>query len=136
MAPRNFEELQCWQLANQLRRRVLAICRKEEVREDRRFCNSFRDASGSVCRNLSEGFTRFTSAYIVQFFNYALASLAEVKDHLIECEQREVITAEEFKELHDLAEHTKAKSLKFMRPHEERLKNAPQRKRPRRATRN
>ena len=80
---------------------------------DFRFCNSFRDAAGSVCRNFSEGFTRATSVDIVQFFRYALASLAEVQDHLIECKTRGAIAGGEFRRLWDLTEHTKATAINF-----------------------
>jgi four helix bundle protein len=65
----DFRELQCWQLANELRRKVIAICATDAAAQDRRFRNGFMDAAGSVCRNMAEGFRRFESAYIVQFLH-------------------------------------------------------------------
>ena len=118
MTPKHFTELCCWQLADELRREVIAICANDRVRKRRRFCDSFEDAAGSVCRNISEGFSRFESGQIVQFFGYALASLAEVQDHLRECRSREFIDQARFDQLWDLAEHTKATILNFKRPHE------------------
>jgi four helix bundle protein len=53
----------------------------------------------------------------VQFFRYALASLAEVRDYLKECEERGVIDAAELARLVDTCEHTKATATKFMKPH-------------------
>jgi len=90
------------------------------VAGDFKFCNSFRNAIGSVCRNITEGFTRGGSCEIVQFFTYSLASLAESQDHLEECRIRSVIDKERFDRDWDLAEHTKATCRNFMKPHEER----------------
>ncbi len=122
MVARNFRDLTCWQLANKLRTEVDAICSIPAVERDFKFCNSFRDASGSVCRNISEGFTRGGSCEIVQFFTYALASLAEVEDHLIETQIRKAIDRERFDTDWDLAEHAKATMRNFMKPHEERCR--------------
>jgi four helix bundle protein len=89
---------------------------------DFKFCNSFRDAIGSVCRNISEGFTRGGSCEIVQFFTYALASLAETEDHLEECRVRSVLDNNRFDRDWDLAEHVKATCRNFMKPHAERCR--------------
>ena len=56
--PRHHSELRCWKLADELRVEVHAICARPVVQGDFRFCNSFRDACGSVCRNIAEGFAR------------------------------------------------------------------------------
>ena len=117
MAVRNASDLHCWRLADQLRSDVLELCGREQISDDRKFCTGFADAAGSVCRNLSEGFARYESGGIVQFFRYALASLAEVKDYLEECRERGVIDALELARLADRCEHTKATATKFMKPH-------------------
>ena len=108
---------------------MIAICEKEPACRDGRFCSGFLDASGSICRNLAEGFARFESVYIVQFFGYALSSLTEVQDYLEESRLRRFISQPEFDKLWDLSEHAKAKALKFERPHRERL--GKRRRRPR-----
>jgi four helix bundle protein len=117
MTTSNFTTLRCWQLADSLRSEVIAICARERVARDFKFCDNFLDAAGSVCHNISEGFARFESAEIVRFFRYALASLAEVQDQLVEGRQRTFIEPAEFDRLWDKAEHTKATSLNFMKPH-------------------
>ena len=114
----DFRQLQCWQLAHALRVEVIAICAKEAVARDFRFCNSFRDAASSVCRNIAEGFCRYRSAEIVLFFGYALSSLAEVCDHLEECRARGFLQQPEFERLCELAEHARAKILRFRRVHQ------------------
>jgi four helix bundle protein len=125
----HFKHLQCWQLANALRVEVVAICEHPRVVGDADFCNSCRRAMSSVCRNIAEGFGRYESGEIVTFFRYALASLAEVQDHLEECRQRRFIEAAEFDRLWDIAEHTKATAIKFMKPHEARVRRRAGRRR-------
>jgi four helix bundle protein len=100
---------------------VIAICAREEAMRDFRFCNSFRDAAGSVCRNISEGFERKVSGDIVNFFRYALASLAEVQDHLEECRTRSLLDRAGFERLWDLSEHAKATAINFKKVHEKRV---------------
>jgi four helix bundle protein len=102
------------------------ICAKPQVRYDYKFCNSFRDTAASICRNISEGFTRFTSPYIVQYFGYALSSIAELKDHFAECLVRKAIDQAEYARLVDQVEHVKATALNFMRPHIKRVKDGEQ----------
>jgi four helix bundle protein len=125
----HFRNLQCWQLANALRVEVIAVCDRERVARDADFCSSFRSTASSVCRNLAEGFGRYESREIVLFFRYALASLAEVQDHLEECRQRRFLDAAEFDRLWDIAEHTKATATRFMKPHESRARPRPGRSR-------
>ena len=99
MAAKHFTDLQCWRLADALRAKIIAMCARPHVARHFKFCDSALDSAASVCRNISEGFTRFKSAYIVQFFTYGLASLAEIQDHLIEAEARGFIDAAEKRRL-------------------------------------
>src|SRR5215203_3803725 len=110
-------DLRCWQLADAVRSEVNAICGGQQVANDFRFCNGFRDAAGSVCRNIAEGFARYESPSIVQFFRYALASLVEVQDYLKESCTRGALDEPELVRLLDHCEHTKASAIKFMKPH-------------------
>jgi four helix bundle protein len=135
MAPNRFRDLQCWQLADHLRSEVHTICAKPAVSKDFNFCDSFRDAAGSICRNISEGFIRFTSPEIAKFFGYALASLGEVQDHLQECVTKNVLTDPEFQRLWDLSEHVKATSLNFSKSHRERTERERKKRRQRKPRR-
>ena len=94
-----------------------AICAQEQVTWRRRFCDGFTEAAGSVCRNIGEGFGRYGSGPIVQYFTYALASLQEVKDYLGECRSRGFIDDSRLAADLDLLEHTKATTLNFMKYH-------------------
>lgn len=119
---RKVQDLECWRLADELRTEVHAICAQPEAIERRRFCDGFTEAAGSVCRNIGEGFGRFESASIVQFFTYALGSLAEVVDYLHESHTRRYIDLPRLSKNLDLADHTRATVLNFMRHHQRKLK--------------
>jgi four helix bundle protein len=134
MSPHKFQDLECWRLADELRTEVHAICRKPSIATDRRFCDNFRDAIGSVCRNIAEGFVRFKSGEIVRFFEYALASLGEVMDALIESHTRGLIDGVDAKRLDDLANHVKATATKFMLPHKRKVEAKARQKRSPRQT--
>jgi four helix bundle protein len=118
------QELECWQLADKLRTQVVAICSQDKVARHLRFCDGFTEAAGSVCHNIREGFVRYESGPLVQFFTYALASLEEVADYLVECRTRKFIDEACHVRLHDLSEHTRATTINFMRAHQSRLRLA------------
>ena len=61
---------------------------------------------------------------LVQFFTYALASLEEVADYLVECRTRKFIDEACYVRLHDLSEHTRATTINFMRAHQSKLREA------------
>ena len=112
------QDLECWRLADQLRTEVHAICAQKEVARCFRFCAGFTEAAGSICHNISEGFARFGSAEIVQFFGYALGSLSEVEDYLREAATRNFIDQERLQRDLEVAAHTRATLLKFRRYHQ------------------
>ena len=79
---RRVEELVVWQLADALRARVYAITASGTAVGDARFCNQIRDATGSICRNIAEGFGRYRHKEFAQFLSIARGSLFELSDHL------------------------------------------------------
>ena len=88
MGIKDFRDLVAWQLADELRREVIAFTEKEPASRDFKFCNQIREASSSACRNTSEGFGRFRPAENARFLEFAHASLLEVQDGLIEARQK------------------------------------------------
>lgn len=91
MGVKDFRDLVAWQLADELRREVIAFTEKESVARDFKFCSQIRDATSSACRNTSEGFGRFRPAENARFLEFAHASLSEVQDGLIEARQKKYI---------------------------------------------
>jgi four helix bundle protein len=79
---RTFRELEVWQLAVELRDRVLPMLKIDPVRRDFKFCEQLADSVRSPARNIAEGFGRFNPPETSQFVGYARASLDETENHL------------------------------------------------------
>ena len=79
---RSFRDLIVWQLAVELREKVLPMLQAEPVKRDFKFCNQLADAVRSPARNIAEGYGRYNPSEISQFIGYARASLDETETHL------------------------------------------------------
>src|SRR5262249_17957506 len=79
---RRIEELNAWQLANELRDQVHALTAERRSVDDWNFRNQLRDAVSSVTCNIAEGFGRYRHREFAQFLNIARGSLLEVTDHV------------------------------------------------------
>jgi four helix bundle protein len=115
MIARNYRELRAWQLADELRREVIEITSSPPANRDLRFCDSFSNAAGSVCRLLSEGFARFKPRDFANYVRMALGSLAETEDHIGEAVDKQYIDRTRFDRMWDLSEHTKASSTNLLK---------------------
>ena len=79
---RNFREMVVWQLAVELRDKVLAMLEAGPVTRDFKFRDQLADSVRSPARNIAEGYGRFRPKEIAQFIDYARASLDETETHL------------------------------------------------------
>jgi four helix bundle protein len=93
-----------WQLADELRREVVALTARPPACHDRRFCDQLRDASDSSCSNTAEGFGRYNPAEFQRFLVLAKSSLLEVQDRLDGARHRTYLSEEAFARLHRLAD--------------------------------
>lgn len=82
MGAHTYRELVCFQLADELQRRVVQITATPAVARDFKFCNQIRDASLSVSSNIAEGFARRTPPDFARFLTIAKGSLAETQVQL------------------------------------------------------
>ena len=115
MGAHTYRELTTWRLADDPRRQIIAITTTKRSEVDRRFCDSFRETASSVCRNLAEGFGRFTQAEFAHFTRIALGSLNELQDHLEEASARGLLQTTDFDRLWGLSEHAKASATSLLR---------------------
>jgi four helix bundle protein len=99
-----FEELQAWQMARELTKRIYVITRRPDFKRDFRFCAQIRSASISIGSNIAEGFERGTQQEFIRFLTIARGSCAEVRSQLYTALDVGYITNEEFAELLDYAE--------------------------------
>lgn len=81
---KSFRELVVWQLAVDLRDKVLPLLELGPVTRDFKFRDQLADSVRSPPRNIAEGYGRYNPTEIAQFVNYARASLDETENHLRE----------------------------------------------------
>ena len=60
MGARRFDELIAWQLGMRLHAWIVEFSNRPHVAPHRRYCDQLLDASGGICRNIAEGFGRWT----------------------------------------------------------------------------
>jgi four helix bundle protein len=78
---RRFQELQCWQLAREVKRQAYAILGRAPLRSDRDFCDDLRRSGRSAPANIAEGFGRRTHREFAHFLSIAHGSLLETENH-------------------------------------------------------
>ena len=103
MVARHYRELVCWQLANDLKRRVYAFIAKPSVAKDFDFCRQIRGSARGGPRTIVEGFGRFRSADFARYLEYARASLMETQNHLDDALDNNYLSAADHKALFGLA---------------------------------
>ncbi|MDP9186020.1 MAG: four helix bundle protein [Verrucomicrobiota bacterium] len=74
-----FEDLESWQQARQIVRKIYELTRTIELCRDFGMCAQLRRASVSIMSNIAEGFERRHLQEKLQFYNVARASTAEVR---------------------------------------------------------
>lgn len=108
MKIQKFEEIQAWQLARELTRKVYELTKKPEFSKDFGLKNQIRNAAGSSMHNIAEGFDSESNAEFVRFLRYAKRSCTEVQSELYIALDEEYISTKAFQETYDLAEKTRA----------------------------
>ena len=97
------EDLDTWQLAEELKELVFAFTAKPDVERHRDFCDDIERSARSAPANISEGFYRIRPREHAHFLRIALASLGETKNHLTHARKRRYIDAQEFETMWRLA---------------------------------
>src|SRR5207247_2833561 len=80
----DFRDLVAWQLCHTLKCEVFDFTATGPASRDFRYRDQIRDASASPARNIAEGFNRYRPAEFARFLEYALGSLGETRDALID----------------------------------------------------
>jgi four helix bundle protein len=81
---KSFRELSCWQLGFELSSRVHKLLKSGPAARDLKYRDQLSDSVRGPCRNIAEGFGRFNPTEIMQFLDFATASLDETESHLRE----------------------------------------------------
>jgi four helix bundle protein len=115
MVIRRFEDIEAWQLARELCRRVYAITAKGTFAKDFELRNQIRSAAGSVMHNIAEGFDGGSNAEFSKFLRYAQRSCTEVQSELYVALDQAYISNGEFEELYSQAKKTRSKTGGFIK---------------------
>jgi four helix bundle protein len=114
--PRDHEDLICWQLADRLRKLIIAHTDEgTPAARDMRFTSNIRDAIASTCRNQSEGFYKFRHSEMRPFYNTAQGSLGEIKDCILDARERGYISSDVARDMSRLCRRAMNANLKFLR---------------------
>ena len=103
-----FEDIEGWQLARELTRKVYRLTKKPGFAKDYGLKRQIQDAAGSSMHNIAEGFDSETNAEFIRFLRYAKRSCTEVQSELYVALDEGYISPNEFKDLYEQARATRA----------------------------
>ena len=110
-----FEDIEAWQLARELARRVYGLTKKAKFARDFGLKGQIQDAAGSSMHNIAEGFDSETNPEFVRFLRYAKRSCTEVQSELYVALDNQYITNNEFQGVYDHAGRTRAAIRGFIK---------------------
>ena len=101
-----FEDLDCWQEARILVRKIYDATKDGNFKKDMRLTSQIQSAATSSMANIAEGFIRRSHKEFAQYLYIAMASSAEVKSHLYVALDQDYINKKQFEEIYDQADKT------------------------------
>ena len=118
-----FEDIEAWQLARELTRKVYRLTKKPGFANDYGLKRQIQDAAGSSMHNIAEGFDSETNPEFIRFLRYAKRSCTEVQSELYVALDEEYISPNEFKDVYEQANRTRAAVrgfINYLKKYEER----------------
>ena len=110
-----FEDIEAWQLARELTRKVYVLTKKIKFARDFGLKGQIQDAAGSSMHNIAEGFDSETNPEFVRFLRYAKRSCTEIQSELYTALDQEYITKAEFQDVYDHTGRTRAAIRGFIK---------------------
>ena len=117
-----FEDIEAWQLARELTRKVYRLTEKPRFAKDYGLKRQMQEAAGSSMHNIAEGFDSETNAEFIRFLRYAKRSCTEVQSELYLALDEEYVSTDEFKDVYEQARRTRAAIygfIKYLKKYEE-----------------
>lgn len=103
-----FEEIEAWQLARELTRRIYELTKKANFALDYGLKKQIQNAAGFSMHNIAEGFDSETNPEFIRFLRYAKRSCTEVQSELYVALDQKYITDAEYEDSYDFAGRTRA----------------------------
>jgi four helix bundle protein len=112
---KRFEDLEVWQLAREICRKVFEYTVREPFNRDFSLVNQMRSSSGSIMDNISEGFERDGKKEFIQYLSIAKGSSGECRSQSYRSFDRKYINKEEFEALQNMLVMESEKISAFIR---------------------
>ncbi len=109
-----FEDLEVWQTARVLTRRVYEVTNEGPFARDYGLRDQIRRAAVSVMSNIAEGFESRTQALFIEFSGRAKGSSGEVRAQLYVASDAKYLSVSQFEELYQLATSCSRQLRSFM----------------------
>ncbi len=103
-----FDQIEAWQLARELTRKVYGLTKKGGFARDFGLKGQIQRAASSSMHNVAEGFDSDTNMEFLRFLRYARRSCSEVQSELYVALDQQYITKTEFQDAYDHAGRTRA----------------------------
>jgi four helix bundle protein len=104
----NFEDVEAWQLARELTRKVYQLTKRQRFGKNFGLRDQIQEAAGSSMHNIAEGFDSETNAEFIRFLRYAKRSCSEVQSELYIALDEQYISQDEFRDVYEQARCTRA----------------------------
>lgn len=112
---KNFKDLEIWQLANELEKKVYLQLKNDSLSKDFALKDQMNRSVGSIADNIAEGFGRGGRLEFIQFLSIARASAAELQSQLVRCLNRNYFSQEIYEDLNELTDKTGKKIGAFIK---------------------
>jgi len=123
-----FEDIEAWQLARELTRKIYRLTRKPGFSEDYALKRQIQSAAGSSMHNIAEGYDSESNAEFLRFLRYAKRSCTEVQSELYVALDENYIMQEEFNDAYEYAGRTRAAVrgfINYLNGYEEKRRQTP-----------
>ncbi len=95
-----FEDLEIWQLARKIYKRILAISSGMKKNHDFRLAEQIKGAAGSVMDNIGEGFERSSRLEFINSLSISKGECGELKSQLYRALDDNYVDQKEFDEIY------------------------------------
>jgi four helix bundle protein len=110
-----FEDLEIWQLARNLYRKISGLADKIRKNHDYRFADQIKAAAGSIMDNIAEGFERNSRLEFLNLLSISKGESGELKSQLYRSLDDNYIAEKEFGELYEDTDKVSKKIANFVK---------------------
>ena len=109
-----FEDLEIWQLARNLSKKIYALTFIQPIASDFRLKDQMRGSSGSIMDNIAEGFERSSRFEFINSLSTSKGEIGELKSQLYRALDNAYISDDAFTELYTEADILTKKTTNFI----------------------